>query len=181
MAFMGSVAWDELARGEYIERLPYLPGPTLRRGVQLLLDKSEAMLPFLHDEEWLEEQVENVVGLERIQVLQFVGCPSRGAGAGPVTTWKEYAFPNAGTVILMLTDLGIARPPMSVDKADEKEWLEFAIRAHQAGCPLVAFVPYLRWRWPQRLQAGIHIVPWDHHMTAAGVRHIIGPLHEVRR
>src|SRR5260370_39634363 len=94
---------DCLARNEYIDRLPMLPWLTLRHGVQVLVDRSHAMIPFARDQIWLEREILRVVGTERVETLRFIGNPLRGAGTGPKKTWPTYRPPLPSTMVLLLT------------------------------------------------------------------------------
>jgi hypothetical protein len=165
-------ATEMLARHERLERLPTLSEWTLRRGVQLLLDKSAAMMPFMRDQAWLLGEIRDVIGADRMRVLRFTGSPARGAGVG-LKSPPPYEPPPPGTPIVLLTDLGISRPPLAADWADEDEWVEFAELAGHAQCPLVAFVPYKPDRWPQRLAQALTIVQWGRATTAATVAGLI--------
>ena len=171
---------DLLARGEVIDRPPYRPWPTLRRGVQILADCGEGMAPFTPDVRHLVEQIRNVAGRDRVPAATFTGCPGRTAdGMGARARAWEPSSP--GTVVVLITDLGIGRPMLSLDPAGEEEWLAFARRMRRAGCPLVAFVPYPRSRWPGRLEKAMTIVQWDRTTTAAVVRAQVGRAHDLDR
>jgi hypothetical protein len=165
---------DDLARGEVIHRPPYRPWPTLRRGVQILVDCGEGMMPFTPDQRYLVEQIRKIAGRDRAPAAVFVGCP--GPGRDGTGAWEP---PLPGTVVVLLTDLGIGRPMLSLDPADETQWLAFARRARRAGCPLVAFVPYPRSSWPRRLEKAMTIVEWDLTTTAAAVRARVGRAHDL--
>lgn len=166
---------DMLAHGEVIDRPPYRPWPTLRRGVHMLVDCGEGMMPFTPDQRHLIEQIRNVAGRDRAPVTAFIGCPGRNGDAG---RWDP---PSPGTVVVLITDLGIGRPMLSLDPAGELEWLAFARRTRRAACPLVAFVPYPRSRWPRRLDKAMTIVEWDRTTTAAVVRARVGRAHNLDR
>jgi hypothetical protein len=171
-----------LARRQRVERLPHLPVPTLRRGVQLLLDISQAMLPWERDQRMLQKEVQDVVGTDKVQSLRFVGCPARGVGMGTKSRWKSfYTPPPRGTVVLMLTDLGIGRPPFSTERASVAEWEAFVLNLRKAGCPLVALVPYAPERYPFELTRIMTAIQWDRQTTPATVRREVGPAHEVTR
>lgn len=171
---------EVVARREKMEELPRLSSATLRRGVQLLLDKSPGMVPFGRDQAVLQKQVQDVVGRPKVQVWRFDGNPFH-AGLGTRRTWTEYHVPARGTVVLVLTDLGLGRPPLGGPGTGVETWAEFAGYVRKAGCPLVAMVPYGPARWPQALIGLLDIIPWDHWTTAAKVRHLIGGIHEVTR
>jgi len=169
-----------LASGMSLKKLPLLSAPTLSRGVQLLIDRSQAMLPFMRDQARLHEEILHVVGKGRVTTLRFVGCPSRGAGVGPAMSWSDYEPPVPGTPALLLTDLGIGRPRLSDERAGVAEWLRFARLLEKANCPLVAFVPYGASRWPQALTRYMTIIQWDRKTTASTVRSKVKCAHEVR-
>jgi len=159
---------EVLANGENVERFPTLLSLTLGRGVQLLLDKSQAMMPFVRDQAWLLKEIRNVVGADKVEVLRFIGSPGRGAGAGP-RPWAAYQPPPPGVPVVILSDLGIRQPMLASDWADEDEWLAFADVVVRAHCPLIALVPYKSSRWPRSLTRLMSIVPWDRSTTAAKV------------
>jgi hypothetical protein len=170
---------DRLARMESLSTLPRLPVPTARRGVQVLVDKSQAMEPYLSDLEYLQERVRRVIGQSRVKVLHFVGSPLRGAGAGPRRLWKNYQPPYTGTPVLLLTDLGIGQPLLSDEQASEQEWLHFVALIQKARCPLIAMVPYAPSRYPSAIARALIIICWDRSTTAGKVRSIVGLAHEV--
>lgn len=157
-----------LAKCEEVERLPTVASRTLGRGVQLLLDKSQAMMPFIRDEAWMLREIRNVVGADKVEVLRFVGSPVRGAGAGP-KPWPAYQPPPPGTPVVVLSDLGICQPTLAADWADEDEWLTFAGLVHRASCPLIVLVPYKASRWPRTLTRMMTIVHWDRGTSVANV------------
>ncbi len=157
---------EMLARCEDIGRLPTLPSWTLGRGAQVLLDKSQAMMPFVKDQAWLLKEIRNVAGAEMVAVLRFVGSPARGAGGG-TKPWRRYQPPPPGTPVVLLSDLGSCRPMLAADWAGEDEWSLFAAEVRRSLCPLLAFVPYKPSRWPRRLARLMNIVQWDRVTTAA--------------
>ena len=164
---------ETLARGEVIRTLPTHSSPTLRRGVQLLIDKSQAMMPFARDQAWLQKKIREVVGTDRVEVRRFVGSPLRGTGRGP-KPWPPYTAPLPGTPVVVLTDLGICQPMLSGDWADSQEWTRFSAAVLHAHCPLIAFVPYGPSRWPNELTRRLTIIQWDRKTTAATIRSVIG-------
>lgn len=169
-----------LASGMCLKELPTLPSPTLSGGVQLLIDRSHAMLPFIGDQAKLHEEILRVVGKDRVTTLRFVGCPTRGAGSGPEMNWSPYEPPLHRTPVLLLTDLGIGRPMLSDERAGVAEWLKFARLAEKTNCQLVAFVPYAPSRWPQALLRYMTIIQWDRNTTATTVRNRVKKEREVR-
>lgn len=166
-----------IARGDAVRRLPRRSYPTLARGVQLLLDRSPAMLPFLADLRALEEEVRGLAGAEAVEVLSFSGCPTRCAGDGPIDEWGPYdenRRPPRGTRVLCASDLGIGLPLTGHTPASPHEWLDLADLLRAAGCPLLVLCPYRRERWPEPLQRRLAVLHWDRTATAALAARLLG-------
>jgi hypothetical protein len=108
-----------------------------------------------------------------VQTLKFTGCPSFGAGAGR-RPWPRYHPPSPPTPVLVLTDLGIARPALSGVSVQVEEWISFSAFLRSWGCPLVAFVPYPRSRVPLRLVREITVIQWDRMTSVQAVRRALG-------
>lgn len=159
---------EMLANCETVERLPTVSARTMRRGMHLLLDIGQAMMPFERDQLWLAQEIRRVVGESHVEAFNFAGSPLRGAGARP-RPWPQYCPPLPGTPIVLLTDLGICRLARSGERADEAEWAEFCDGMRRACCPLIALVPYKLSRWPRSLARRMTIVQWDRGTTAATV------------
>lgn len=150
------------ARGEPLLTLPAEIRPTTRRGMQLLIDQGEAMLPFARDQEQLRRTITLLAGPDGFEVVHFARTPldPPGAGTGPMWTWRPYRPQLPGQPVLVLSDLGALSPPG--DRIDvEDGWRRFATLLHEAGCPLVALVPAPQRRLPTLLRSVIAVVPWD--------------------
>ena len=158
-----------LAKGQALVTLPLLRSPTLSRGVQLLIDRSQAMTPFIKDQMRLHKEIVSVVGKERVMTARFVGDPGKGAGSGAADSWSDYQPPSPGVPVLLLSDLGIGRPLLNDERSGEAEWLKFARLVKRAKCPLLAFVPYAPERWPVSLRSEMTIIQWDRNITAMKV------------
>jgi len=171
---------EMLANREVVRRLPTIPSKTMRRGAHLLLDKSQAMMPYVRDQGWLTREIRRVVGESHVEVFRFAGSPLRGAGVG-ARPWPLYSPPQPRTPVVLLTDLGICRPAGRGDWAVEGEWAEFGETVRHAGCPLIAFVPYGPARWPRALARRMTIVQWDSNTTAASISKILRLSAEVAR
>lgn len=154
-----------LVRREPLDRLPMRTRRSARRGVQLLLDKGSGMTPFLADQAAMTGWIQAVAGAQRVQVESFIGSPRQGVLDG-FNERRKHSFPSPGTPIVLLSDLGIGRPPALDDAAPVDEWLAFAQAARQAQCPVLAFVPYAPGRWPRRLRRVMTMLQWDRALTA---------------
>lgn len=166
------------AAGQLPRELPVRTRPTLARGVQLLVDRGEAMLPFAADVEQLLERMVAVVGAHRLQVLEFDGTPLGPLGSGPRWEWTRYEahLPPPGTVVVAVTDLGIgAAPGGAGGAAVAGDWRRFARPLLLRGFTLRLFVPYPERRWPRGLPRGLRVFPWDRATGARTVARILAP------
>jgi hypothetical protein len=162
---------DTAARGQPFVEIRS-PLRTLRFGVQVLVDLGEGMLPFAQDAAILQRDVMQIVG-EGVQTLNFMSCPSFGAGIGR-RPWPRYYPPSPPAPVLVLTDLGVSRTAVSGIQAAVDEWVSFASFLRHWGCPLVAFVPYPRSRVPFRLLQEMTIIQWDRTTSVQTIRRALG-------
>jgi hypothetical protein len=171
-ANLGEIDVDRLirlaAQLQIPRKLPQKRVRAISRAIQLLIDTSEGMLPFSRDCEWFSERMREVAGPDVLRIFRFAGIPASGV-------WREGSFlripyspPQAGTLVLVLTDLGIAQPPLSSGTTDG-EWAQFARVVAGAGCRLRVLAPYPKERWPDSLRNTISVVEWDRGTGLAAV------------
>jgi hypothetical protein len=156
-----------------LARLPRLPIPTLRRGIQILIDRADAMSPFRQDQDDLIVALDDILADDRFEVLYFIGAPLRNVGAGPRSAWQAWKAPAAPTPILVVTDLGIGGSPLDEDRPQQAEWLRFEAAARNHGNLVVALVPYEALRWPPALLRVMSIVHWSERTTVGEIRRAI--------
>jgi hypothetical protein len=147
---------------------------TLAAGVQLLLDVSPAMIPFMDDILALIRQLRQTVGGERLEIRKFEYCPSFGIVDEKTSRLTPYNSPQPGTAVLAVTDLGVLRADRSDQLIRANEWLNFS-RALAAGrTPVTVLTPY-----PERRLGGrsftrrLRLVLWD---RITRVRHVPAPI-----
>ena len=162
-----------LGDGRPLEQLPRLPRATMRRGVQVLLDRSPSMDPFEQDQRDLVKALDDILADDRLEVLYFAASPFHGVGAGTRSTWKAWKPPPKGIPILAVTDLGIGGPMFDEDRPSAGEWLRFTLLARILGHRLIALVPYEALRWPPILARVMSIIHWSERTTAGQVRRAI--------
>ena len=140
---------------------PGSPGNLIAPFVEILLDVGDSMMPYVQDQRELVSAVQTVVGAGSVRPLKFMGSPLRGAGTDEDETWPDYSFPPPGVHLLLLTDFGIGRPPVSHVQVNAQEWRRFAdeLRRRKVGC--TAFVPYPQSRWPVKITRYFRTVEWD--------------------
>ena len=169
----------QAARLEPIDSIPRLPGPTLRRGAQVLVDQSTAMDPFLDDKGQILTAISQVVGVPRLRVFHFIGCPTRGVFSARQDEASLWSPPPHGTPVVLISDLGIGGSLLDRDHSTRGEWLGMAQRCRAKSCPVLAFVPFAPDRWDRELARRITMIHWDRRTTAGTVRRAVGPGHAV--
>lgn len=152
-----------------IRELPRLSTITLRRGAQILVDRSESMQPFQFDADDLAARLQRVASQGSTQLLYFDEDPTIVNETWPVGEGRLHDLPPAGTPLILITDLGI-RDLRSNRARTRPYWWEFATKALRRRCPVIAFVPYPLSRWPVGLNGLITPLPWDRKTTVATIR-----------
>jgi hypothetical protein len=160
---------ERVSRLRPIERLPRRKRPTLRRGLQLLVDRGRAMMPFAYDAHEIVAQLRSVVGRDNFAVLAFEETPLSDVVAPRSRRPAPWTPPARGTPILVITDLGLTQRYADVRGAAETEWLEFASRCRAAGCAVTVLVPRSAADWPTSLRRVFTILPWDRRTTVSVV------------
>lgn len=167
-----------ISSGTTFRTIPRLPAPATARAFQLLVDSSEAMLPFTYDLAWTVERILAIAGRDRTRVLAFEVRGEFVAGSGARFEWTPYPETNAplpGTAVILLSDLGIGRVPFRPWLPPER-WVALVRALQKRDANVVAFVPYPPHRWPRQLRDVLPIVQWDPKTTARAVRRVVGRL-----
>jgi hypothetical protein len=166
---------ERCAAAEPLTGLPRLPQPVLAGGVQLLVDRGDAMMVFAQDQAGLALTIRTLVGTGKVQVLSFDGFPA-SAGMGGKRRWKPYReqLPPPGTVVAVLGDIGIGQAAWLPPPARAGDWRAFAETLRRRGCPVVAFVPYAPGRWPEELKRSITMIHWDRPTRTSAIRASVG-------
>lgn len=160
---------DRIAKAAPIKEVPRKMRRSLRLGMQILIDVGMGMQPFHADQDSIIEALGALLPEEDLRILMFSNCPSRGCQGAPA--WQDAHWtPVAGVPVVLITDLGIGAIGLDSAAAGLSEWSTFLDEAERANCPVVAFVPYGRDRWPKTLADRMRIVTWDRTTTADDVR-----------
>lgn len=172
-----------VGRGDALLELPRLPLPTMRHGVQLLVDRRPGMRPYAEDQERLRRHIGQVAGQDGLRIAWFSGCPARGlepeqrseADIADGFNWEPevYAPPEQRVPVLLLSDLGIGAVGTCPERADQHEWVEFARRVRTNGNRLLAFVPFPTSRWPRQLSRLMTLVEWDRSTSVGVIRRLL--------
>ncbi|MFJ9018946.1 hypothetical protein ACIRPU_03000 [Streptomyces sp. NPDC102259] len=165
---------EAFARGIPLTRLPRAARPTLRFGVQVLVDLGDAMQPYHRDQQDLVGRITGLVGAELTQVRYFADAPTRGTGPGARRTWLPYRTPSPGTRVLVVSDLGAGGPVFHPRRALAAEWYGVLDEIVRAGCTALALVPYPADRVPTELTRLLSVLTWDRSTTASTVAAVVG-------
>jgi hypothetical protein len=153
------VRW--LAELREVRRLPRKRQPTLRQGVQVLLDRHSSMMVFYSDQSALRPEIEGIVGRERTEILRCDRIPPTRVSELSTSRWRPYEPPPPGTPVLMVSDLGMARGAFPPSPSLEVEWNTFLNPLMAAGNPVLALVPCALDRYPAFVRERLHLLLWD--------------------
>lgn len=162
-----------LCRREPLTRLPRRTKFHLKNDLQLLIDVNKTMAPFVHDQFALVNAIERLVSAQNVEQLLFSVCPTRGAGLADEWPWGAYIPPkHPGTLVMVITDLGVSRAGPGVETGGTDEWLRFAGMIRRDSCQLVTLVPFALKRVPVSLRRAMTVIPWDRSTTAGMIQKI---------
>jgi hypothetical protein len=108
------------------------------------------MRPFRADVAELLQALRRIIGTAIREEFYFSGASDLA---------DSYSLPPPGTTILLVTDLGIGRPP-GQPRSTPEDWIAFAKPFVKSGSRVVALVPYGPDRWPRVLRHWVEIVHW---------------------
>lgn len=162
-----------LCRREPLTRLPRRTKFHLKNDLQLLIDVNRTMAPFVQDQLALVGAVKRLVSAQNVEQLLFSICPTRGAGREDEWPLKTYVPPrHPGTLVMVVTDLGVSRAAPGVETGTTEEWLRFAGMIRRDSCQLVTLVPFPARRVPAALRRAMTVIPWDRSTTAGMIQKI---------
>lgn len=168
------VVMRHVRSGRPLEFLPLLLQPSLRRGVVLILDRSQSMQPFWRDETELVERCRKVVGAPGVRSYLVETDP--WSDAGPRLRWlqPEPEHFDARTPVVIVSDFELGRE-LTPRSALLAPWLPLLERARSAGTPVLALIPVNRTLWPMPLTEAIaNAIVWDNDTTTGAVRRTLG-------
>jgi hypothetical protein len=129
-----------LARGRPLKRLPFLPRPTMQRGLLLFLDRSRSMQPFWRDEEELLFRLQRLLGGHKVQEC-WLEVDQWSPDGPKLEPYSPFPLPLPETTpLLLVTDFSIGGD-ISGHRADLEPWLPLLELAQKNSCPVVALIP----------------------------------------
>ena len=158
------VAVQRLSRGRQLDRLPKLKRRRWGGRVQIIVDRSDRLVPIWHDQELVCTELQHLVPAHEIEFAVMDEAldepqPLHSAGL------SAYAPPPPGGWVLVLGDLGC----LAHDRGrSARPWLALGRRLGAAGCRAVALLPCPVERCGGSLQRVWQVVPWERPTGLAG-------------
>jgi hypothetical protein len=154
-----------LARVEAVCKVPRLPRPSLRKGVQLIIDVGVGMQPFIPDLVALREAFVRHLGASHVDLVKVDGGPWDVFSEGRAL--PDYRLPPPGCPVVVVSDLGCNTRPRGHIARD---WVELAAALAPRGSRLCAVVPVHQRLLGAPLPAELRLVPWGPATTVGIVR-----------
>jgi len=149
---------DQVSRGLQLDRVPY--EQRLRWGprVQLILDRSERLVPIWTDQEAIARRIAALLPAHALEWgIQWDG-PDWPRLLAPGAPSRLYRLPPPGSLVLVLGDLGCANRG---DPGLAHQWQRLAAALREAGCRPVALSPLPAYRCPAHLRDHWTLIPWE--------------------
>ena len=119
----------------------------------------------------LRRQSQRILPEDRINLLYFVGCPSRGCGSGPRNEWSSWRPPKRGTPNSCTHRSRHRRTDFDHRTWPDERMAKLCAAGQTLGQPVAALVPYAADRWPPRLATAMQLLHWSERTTARQVKH----------
>jgi formylglycine-generating enzyme required for sulfatase activity len=156
---------DALGQAHQLDRLPLERRRRLATHLQVILDRSDRLVPFWDDQDLVAAALRALVPRHRLTM----GVIHEGLDEPRLLTAdgssKAYGLPPMGGVVLVLGDLGC------LDHGGDEavgQWRGLGRRIAAAGCIGAALLPAPLVRCPADLKAVWRAVPWERSAPGAG-------------
>lgn len=162
-----------------LKSLPLLPRFSTQQGCQLLLDFSEALVPWWDDMRDLIQQFHAVLGETACPVYEFTDNPHHAVhwtetGEQP---WQAIA----GKPVVIATDFGQVRTARHELRPGLSVWRDFALHCRRWQIPVIALTPLGHKRCPKELAHLMSIIDWNPHTRASDVKRLINHKQGIRQ
>ncbi|WP_211101596.1 formylglycine-generating enzyme family protein [Niveispirillum sp. SYP-B3756] len=151
-------AVTRIATAQQLDRVPRLLRRQWGAAIQVIDDRSRRLVPLWHDQ---DEFLGWLMPLFPENSVDHWRCWDGATLLLPMDERNQhldYAPPPAGTIVLVLGDLGC------LDRSAQplvQHWLEFGRTLRAAGCVPVALMPCAPHQWPASLPRVWHLIPWE--------------------
>jgi hypothetical protein len=161
----------QVIKGRIPKNILRLDSITLERGCQLLLDYSDIMVPFWEDLSALANQVEDLLGKERVKIYEFDQDPAAGKLWMPPANAKNWQ-PEMARPIMVASNLGITGQQRQCPI--NSIWRAFIDQCQKNSIPLLILVPWQKYYWPAGVGNHPILVHWNPHTTATMIHKLVG-------
>ena len=165
-------------KGRIPKNIPLLDSVTLERGCQLLLDYGDSMVPFWEDLSALANQVQDLLGAERVKIYEFDQDPAAGKHWTPPANAKKWQ-PETARPIMVVSNLNING--QQHQWPINSTWRAFIDQCKKNNIPLLILVPWQESYWPTDLGNHPVLIHWNPRTTATMIHKLVGKGHEVNR
>lgn len=156
-----------------LRKLPLLPRLATRNGCQLLLDFSDALVPWWDDMRDLMQQFRAVLGETACPVYEFTDDPFE---AIRWTETREIAWKTEiieGQPVVIATDFGQVRAAHHDLRPSLYIWRKFVLHCRRLHIPVIAFTPLSRERYLNSLEHHISIIEWQPNTRAEDIKRLV--------
>lgn len=160
---------ESAVRCSFLSDLPFISRTTTSHGCHVLLDFSDAMMPWWEDLRELKAQLQALMG-PLCYVYSFKNYPKQA------TRWTEQGeitwSPVTGVPVIIASDLGVLNFRGLDLRARKDDWQHLTRLCRKRQTPLVALIPLHDSRWPKGLDSWLRLIPWRRTTTATAVKQL---------
>ncbi len=147
-----------LGHGELLTALPRRPRRRWGPVVQLVLDRSEHLVPYWNDQDQVGARLARLLPSRRIEQAVFYEGLRMPRLLDETGRLLPYRAPAAGSVVLVLGDGGALASTIAEPGGP---WLLLGRRLQAAGCRAVLLMPGPPELVPPSLRSVWHVIPWE--------------------
>lgn len=162
---------DSLIYRPPLRELPYRARLSTRLGVQILVDQSDSMIPYADDQTGFVDDILELLPTHLVEVVRFYKHPLADEVESTTTDFGPYRPPQAGTAVLLLSDLGLG-PRYEPGRAI-RDWRSFAEFLLRSRCTPTALLPISPARWPRELARHYRLVYWSRKTSVSDVQRAV--------
>ena len=169
---------QQVIKGQIPKDIPKRDCISLERGCQLLLDFSDSMAPFWEDLSALANQLQNLLGTERVNIFEFDQDPAASKHwdeSGNATDWQV----DLTRPILIASDMGISGQRTKWPLTEV--WRGFIQQCTEKKLPLIVLLPWQETYWPEQIGNHPVLIHWNPHTTATMIKKLVGAGHQVKQ
>lgn len=153
---------NKISRGRPLQHIPYLSEPTMRYGLQLLIDTSSSTSFYSRDIDNVLETLNSLIPSEVLNIYTFEGTPLDGYVYSESYDDEIYQLPSHPQPILIISDLGIGSKSFTKSEYQNylQSWFKFVQLANERQCKMIVLTPYELQSYPFGLGTKIPMRHW---------------------